>query len=84
MSTTVYIYSHAVCFCVIYALVNDTYTLLWWYQVALADDVGKSVEELLGYLGITVKVDSSGSLLCVQQVSADKITLVMAIHLHFV
>jgi len=42
-------------------------TLAALLEVALADDVGKSVEELLGYLGITVKVDPSGSLLCVQQ-----------------
>ena len=63
---------------------HDTYTLLWRYQVALADDVGKSVEELLGYLGITVKVDPSGSLLCVQQVSAHKVTFVMAIHFVYV
>ena len=39
-----------------------------WNQVALANDVGKNVEELLSYLAITVKVDFSGSLLCVQQV----------------
>ena len=39
-----------------------------WNQVALANDVGRNVEELLSYLAITVKVDFSGSLLCVQQV----------------
>ena len=37
-------------------------------QAALADDVGKHVEEILGYIHYTVKVDPSGGLLCVQQV----------------
>ncbi len=36
--------------------------------MALADDIGRHVEELLTYLSITVRVDPSGSLLCVQQV----------------
>ena len=37
-------------------------------KAALADDVGKHVEEILGYINYTVKVDPSGGLLCVQQV----------------
>lgn len=37
-------------------------------QGALADDVGKHVEEILGYIQYTIKVDPSGGLLCVQQV----------------
>ena len=37
-------------------------------KAALADDVGKHVEEILGYIHYTVKVDPSGGLLCVQQV----------------
>ena len=57
----------------IYAVVHAIFSSL--FQVALADDVGKSVEELLGYLGITVKVDPSGSLLCVQQVRAYNATI---------
>ncbi len=38
-------------------------------KAALADDVGKQVEEILGYIHHTVKVDPSGGLLCVQQVA---------------
>lgn len=38
------------------------------FQVALANDIGKYVEEILVYLSYTVKIDSSGALLCVQQV----------------
>ena len=38
-------------------------------KAALADDVGKHVEEILGYIHYTVKVDPSGGLLCVQQVA---------------
>ena len=37
-------------------------------KAALADDVGKHVEEILGYIHYTMKVDPSGGLLCVQQV----------------
>ena len=37
-------------------------------KAALADDVGKHVEEILGYIRHTIKVDPSGGLLCVQQV----------------
>ena len=39
-------------------------------KAALADDVGKHVEEILGYIHHTVKVDPSGGLLCVQQVAS--------------
>lgn len=55
------------CLC---SLSNHVLFLFLLPQVALADDIGKHVEELLIYLNLTVKVDSSGSLLCVQQVSA--------------
>ena len=37
-------------------------------QVALAEDVRSHVEELMGYLVITVRADTPGALLCVQQV----------------
>lgn len=37
--------------------------------MALAADVGKYVEELMTYFTHTFKVDPSGALLCVQQVS---------------
>lgn len=40
-----------------------------WLQVALAADVGKHVEELMTYFMYTFKVDPSGALLCVQQVT---------------
>ena len=43
-------------------------TLAGVLEFALASDVGKHVEELLGLLGVSVRVDPSGSLLCVQQV----------------
>lgn len=36
--------------------------------MALANDIGMYVEEILVYLTYTVKIDSSGALLCVQQV----------------
>ena len=36
--------------------------------MALAKDIGKYMEEILVYLSYTVKIDSSGALLCVQQV----------------
>ena len=42
--------------------------IVYYYQAALADDVGKHVEEILGYIRYTIKVDPSGGLLCVQQV----------------
>lgn len=42
---------------------------LWSLQVALAADVGKHVEELMTYFTHTFKVDPSGALLCVQQVT---------------
>ena len=38
-------------------------------EVSLADEVGRHVEELLGYLTVTMKVDAPGALLCIQQVS---------------
>ncbi|KAL5499651.1 hypothetical protein EMCRGX_G011104 [Ephydatia muelleri] len=42
-------------------------TLAGVLEFALASDVGKHVEELLGLLAVSVRVDPSGSLLCVQQ-----------------
>lgn len=42
-------------------------TLAGVLEFALASDVGKHVEELLGLLAVSVQVDPSGSLLCVQQ-----------------
>ena len=36
--------------------------------MSLAEEVGRHVEEVIGYLAITMKVDAPGALLCVQQV----------------
>ena len=44
-------------------------TCCLFHQAAVADDIGKHVEELLGYLGVCVRVDYPGALLCVQQVA---------------
>ena len=46
--------------------------LLCPVQVALADDVRRHVEELMGYLVITVRADTPGALLCVQQVRCEQ------------
>ena len=37
-------------------------------QIATANDIGKHVEEILGYIAYSIKVDSAGGILCVQQV----------------
>ena len=42
--------------------------LFLFNQVALANDIGKHVEEILLYTSFTIKIDPSGALLCVQQV----------------
>ena len=39
------------------------------FEVSLAEEVGRHVEEIVGYLTVTVKVDAPGALLCVQQVN---------------
>ena len=36
-------------------------------EVALADEVGRHVEELISYLGVTLIVDTPGAFLCLQQ-----------------
>ena len=38
------------------------------FEVALAEEVGRHVEEIIMYLTATIKVDSPGALLCLQQV----------------
>ncbi len=38
-------------------------------EVSLVEEVGRHVEEIIGYLMVTVKVDAPGALLCVQQVN---------------
>ena len=37
-------------------------------EVSLADEVGRHVDEITGYLTVTMNVDASGALLCIQQV----------------
>lgn len=56
-------------------------------KASLADDVGKHVEEILGYIRYTVKVDPSGGFLCVQQVSGltsnvSKLQVNMCVNIH--
>lgn len=34
----------------------------------MTDDIGKHIEEILGYISYSVKVDPAGGILCVQQV----------------
>lgn len=51
--------------------------------MALAADVGKYVEELMTYFTHTFKVDPSGALLCVQQVSLSLTYWQLVTHLLF-
>lgn len=37
-------------------------------EASLAEEVGRHVEEITGYLTVTMKVDAPGALLCIQQV----------------
>lgn len=38
------------------------------FEVSLAEEVGRHVEEITSYLSVTITVDASGALLCLQQV----------------
>lgn len=41
--------------------------------MSLAEEVGRHVEEITSYLSVTITVDASGALLCLQQVLANNI-----------
>ena len=38
-------------------------------EVALAEEIGRLVEEIVKYIAVTIQVDAPGALLCLQQVN---------------